>query len=212
MVYEDTRIYNALFKAADEFVVERAQHFNPFFSWVAVTFTYFTIGIRGGDVWKYLFYCSTAGFLATALSISSTLSKKLDYETNIFSNFKYVEGYLWTLTEWGYTYINFIKIRSCIKSLRKPRWNIVMILILIYSLGIRTVLSYLDSNENTGIMTKEEFESKKDRYHGLVFFPLGIISIIFIFFIFKEFFEETDGKNKSIIYSLLHSTLTRMLF
>ncbi|ORY22358.1 hypothetical protein LY90DRAFT_675901 [Neocallimastix californiae] len=210
MNFNDTNIYPALFKSANEDVVERSQHFNPFFSWVMVTFTYFTIGIRGGKVWKYLFYCSTAGVVATALSVTVTLSRKLDYNSSKIENLKYIEGPLWTLTEWGYTYINYIKVKSCIKSLRRPFWNIIMIIILIYSLSLRFYLSYLDKYENG--LDKSYYERKKDTYHGLVFFPLGVVSLIFIYFIFKEFVEEKDKKNRNIINVLLHSTLTRMTF
>jgi len=210
MNFNDTNIYPALFKSANEDVIERSQHFNPFFSWVMVTFTYFTIGIRGGKVWKYLFYCSTAGFIATSLSITVTLSRKLNYNSSKIENLKYIEGPLWTITEWGYTYINYIKVKSCIKSLRKSYWNIIMIIILIYSLSLRFYLSYLDKYENG--LGKDYYERKKDTYHGLVFFPLGVVSLIFIYYIFKEFVEEKDKKNKNVINILLHSTLTRMTF
>ena len=211
MGLQDTRIYSALFLVTKQDIVERSQYFNPFFSWIVVSFTYFSIGIRGGKVWKYLFYCSTAGFLAITLNIIVTLSRKINYRTKQYDNLKYIEGVLWTLTEWGYMYINFIKIRSCIKSLRKKYWNFIMIIILIYSFCIRLYLSYLDKHDND-YEDEDELNRKKDILHGFIFFPLGLVSIIFIFFIVKEFLEETDKKNKNIIYSLLHSTLTRMSF
>jgi len=62
MGLQDTRIYSALFLVTKQDIVERSQYLNPFFFWIVVSFTYFSIGIRGGKVWKYLFIVQRQDF------------------------------------------------------------------------------------------------------------------------------------------------------
>jgi len=211
--------YNTVFSVLTE-VVNKSQYFNPFFSWLIVSFTYFSIGIHGGTIWKYLFYTATLGFIATCCGICYTVSQNLDYfYYNFFVALTWVEGVCWTLSEWGYVYINFVKIKSCIKSLRKKHWNIIMMIILVYSIIIRCRLMYLDYTQRIkhmkypnrkDILNETRYNNQKDLAHGLLFLPLGLVCASFIYFIIVELIEEGDDSTQNILSILLHSTLSRM--
>jgi len=210
-------MYIRVFKTLIE-LSNKSQYFNPIFSWIIVSFTYFSIGIQGGAIWKYLFYTSTAGFIASCCSIIYSISSTLILHNNIFVLLTWVEGIFWTLSEWGYVFINFIKIRTCIGSLRKKRWNIIMGGILLYSLVVRVHLMFLDYDKKLKDakdyqgpkIDMEKYNKSKDNAHALLYFPLGLVCALFIYYTINEFVSEKDDSVQNVLSILLHSTLTRM--
>ncbi|OUM68762.1 hypothetical protein PIROE2DRAFT_3449 [Piromyces sp. E2] len=200
------------------YLINKSQYFNPLFSWVVVTFTYFSIGIQGGAIWKYLFYTSSAGFVATCCGMIYGVSNRLIVEENIFTLLTWVEGMFWTLSEWGYVYINYVKIRTCISELRKTRWKVIMGGILIYSIAIRVRLMHLDFSKRINDSIKNrgtefdvnKYNKEKDYAHGFLYLPLGVVCALFIYYIINEFLSEKDDSTQNVLSILLHSTLTRM--
>jgi len=210
-------VYHGVFKTLVD-LINKAQYFNPIFSWVIVSFTYFSIGIQGGAIWKYLFYTSSAGFIATCCGMVYNVSNTLIVEKNIFVYLTWVEGIFWTLSEWGYVFINFVKIKTCISTLRKKRWKFIMGIILLYSLVVRTRLMYLDFDKRIQDMKNyrgkkidlTQYNKSKDNAHALLYCPLGLVSALFIYYTIKEFISVKDDSTQNILSILLHSTLTRM--
>ncbi|ORX46186.1 hypothetical protein BCR36DRAFT_332133 [Piromyces finnis] len=203
-------IYKTVVNTLSE-IINKSEYFNPFFSWIIVSFAYFSIGIHGGRIWKHLFYCALTGFMAICCAIVYNLSENLNYKCDLFIKLIWIEGYLWSINEWFYVYINYIKIQMYIKSLRKKFIRILVFLILVYSFAVRTKLNSIEYN-----MKKERKEDEniyiksKNKHIAVLYFPPGFVCALFIYFIIKEFFQENNYV-KGIISSLLHNTLSRML-
>jgi len=207
-------------------ITNKAQYFNPFFSWMIVTYTYFTIGARGGAIWRYLYIVATLGFMAICCNAFYTLAEKVvvytDRDYLYIVKLTWVEGFLWTFNEWGFIYINYIKIRSCIKALKNKFYSFGMYALLVYGLIIRIFLCSLDYNyrvdkynnnfENPSSERENEWKTKKNHAHFAMYFPFGLISFIFIYHIVVELMGENDKYKRTVLSILLHSTLTRMLF
>jgi len=218
-------IYKTLFDSLSE-ITNKAQYFNPFFSWMIVTYTYFSIGARGGAIWRYLYVVATLGFMAICCSAIYTLAEKVvvsnDFDYKYIVKLTWAEGFLWTFNEWGYIYINYIKIRSCIRKLKNKFYHSVMYTLLIYGLIIRVFLCSLDYyyrldryNNNFQDLSDErvnEWNTKKNHAHFAMYFPFGLISFIFIYHIVVELMRENDKYTRTVLSILLRSTLTRMLF
>ncbi|ORX50300.1 hypothetical protein BCR36DRAFT_412327 [Piromyces finnis] len=200
--------------------INKSQYFNPFFSWVVVVYTYYSIGINGGLIWKYLFYNATVGFIAICISMTYSMAENLNYKYELFIKLIWIEEFLWNVNEWGYVFINFIKIRSCIKSLKKGFWMCIVLILFFYTLIIRSFLCYYDYNyklnkyKNGGKLSndqEQDYSHYSNMCNGFLYFPLGIICFVFIYLIFVEFINEDDKNAKNILSILLHSTLSRML-
>jgi len=214
-------VYKNVFDSLAE-VVNKSKYFNSIFSWLVIFFTFYSIGNRGGVIWKYLLYATTLGLIATCCNIVYTVSKNLDYyHYDKFILLIWVEGICLTFTEWIYIYINFLKIRSCINILKKNLWRVIMGIILVYSLIIRIALVYFDYNqylkamenpEDKYIMEDPNYKSLKNTAYAFLYFPLGLICLSFIYFIIKELVEENDEFTRKVIYIVLQSTLSRMGF
>ncbi|ORX79523.1 hypothetical protein BCR32DRAFT_294382 [Anaeromyces robustus] len=218
-------LYKSLFNSLSD-VTNKAQYFNPFFSWIIVTYTYFSIGARGGAIWRYLYIVTTLGFMAICCNAFYTLSEKVvihnDRDYLYAVKLTWIEGFLWTFNEWGYIYINYVKIRSCIRKLKNKFYTFGMYGLLVYGLIIRVILCSLDYNYrieryNNGFndlsdARVNEWNTKKNHAHFAMYFPFGIISFIFIYHIAIELMGENDKYTRNILTILLHSTLTRMLF
>jgi len=214
-------VYKTIFKSLAD-MVNKAQYFNPIFSWLVVFFSYYSIGNQGGVIWKYLLYATSLGLIATCFNMAYIISENLNYYYyDKFLLLIWIEGICWTFNEWIYIYISYIKIKSCIKVLKKKFWKIILYIILIYTLIVRFVLVYLDYTQNLKKMKYPEdkyitkdpvFKNRKEFAYGLLYFPLGLICISFVFFIIKEIIEENDESNRNVILILLQSTLSRMGF
>ncbi|OUM68763.1 hypothetical protein PIROE2DRAFT_3452 [Piromyces sp. E2] len=63
-------VFETLTEAANN-----TQYFSTFFSWVVVCITYYTIGVRGGSIWKYLFYVATVDFFSSFLGLCWAVSE-----------------------------------------------------------------------------------------------------------------------------------------
>ncbi|ORX80075.1 hypothetical protein BCR32DRAFT_269068 [Anaeromyces robustus] len=191
--------------------VNKAQYFGPFISWVIVTYCYFDIGRNAGPIWKYLFYVVSFGFLANILDIIKLISmeKKLYFE--YIRYVVWVNTYLFGINEWGFLYINFTKIRACVKMLKGKIWCIFMNIFLVYILFCRTLITMHKFNEDYD----EYYHGKNDKpklsssYHALSYIPIGVIEVIFLIFVIIQYFNEKGAKNEIIV--LFHSTLTRTL-
>jgi len=197
-------------------VINKSQYYNPFFSWICVVFTYFSLSIQGGKVWKHLLFSVTFGFLASFCSITSTISKGLDYyHFDFFSKLTWVEGYLWTLSECGYVYINYMKIKPFIKKLRKKHWKYIMGGILIYSIIVRTILIYLDYCKKIDEWKKNDksdhYDQQKKIYHSLLYLPFGIVCILIAIYTLNEYLKGNNG-TKQLHTVLLQSSLFRTFF
>jgi len=197
-------------------IVNKSEYFNPFFSWVIIAFTFFSIGIHGGPIWNYLFFCASIGFMAISCSFIYTIAENLNYRTETFIKLMWIEGILWAFNEWFYVYINYIKIQTCIKSLRKKYIKIFLFLVLLWSLFFRFRLTKLEYEEKLYTITgesynKNDYEKRKGSFLTHFYFPLGLICAIFIYFIIKELFQENEKYAQKVLSSLLHSTLSRML-
>jgi len=201
-------------------MVNKSQYFNPFFSWVIIVYTYFSIGIHGGKVWKYLFYFATCGFIASMVNTIFTISSLLNLDQMKYLNLFWVEHFFWGVNEWGYMYINFLKIKTCISKLNKKIWETVLCFFLIYTIAIRMIITYLDINGRKAVIEKnkkiggnEKYDYGKSAYYNCaLYLPLGILCTIFVCLIFQKFASEQNKNKRSIFSVILHSTLARMLF
>jgi len=197
-------------------VINKSQYYNPFFSWICVVFTYFSLSIQGGKVWKHLLFSVTFGFIASFCSITSTISKGLDYyHFGFFSKLIWIEGYLWTLSECGYVYINYMKIKPFIKKLGKKYWKYIMGGVLVYSIIIRTILIYYDYCKKIGEWKKNDksdnYDKQKKICHSLLYLPLGFICILIALYTLSEYLKSSNG-SKQIHTVLLQSSLFRTFF
>jgi len=200
--------------------LNKSQYFNPFFSWVVVVYTYYSIGINGGSIWKYLYYNATVGFIAICISMTYSMAEGLNYKYETFIKLIWIEELLWNINEWGYVFINFIKIRTCIKSLKKRYWMGIIYTLFFYTLIVRSYLCHLDHDYKLnkylkgGKLSDEEektYSKSSNICNSFLYFPLGVVCVIFIYFIFVEFIKEDDKNTKNVLSILLHSTLSRML-
>ncbi|ORY20276.1 hypothetical protein LY90DRAFT_676834 [Neocallimastix californiae] len=193
-------------------VINKSQYFNPLLSWLVVTFIYFSIGIRSDTIWKYLYEVTNWGFYASLFSIIKFVSKNLNYKyMELYRYFVWPETYCFGFNEWGLVYINFIKIRSCIKTLKSKTWNLLIYAFLVYTQICRTIITYHEINEE-----KQKEDGVKNveilsvRYHAILYIPMGIFELIFLYLIIKNMLKEKDQKSRSVLNVLLHSTLSRM--
>ncbi|ORX80071.1 hypothetical protein BCR32DRAFT_294042 [Anaeromyces robustus] len=211
-------IYTSVAEALRE-IINKAQYFGPLFSWLAIVYTYYAIGYKKGKIWKCLLYISTIGYIASFINVLYTIADAINYKYDTFIKFLWIEGFLWSINEWGYIYINYIKIRTYIKRLRTKKWSIFIYTVLFYVLFVRFFLCSVDYKEKRRLhykwgndQDKEKYDKKSNLYNSLMYFPLGIACVCFIFFIIEEFHNETNKYNHNVISSLLDSTLSRMLF
>jgi len=193
--------------------VNKAQYFGPFLSWLVVTYCYFDIGRNAGPVWKYLFYVVTLGFLANVTDIIKQISmeKKLYFEYIRYA--VWISTYLFGINEWGFVYINFTKIKACIKPLRNKLWSILMNVFLIYILFCRTIITLHKFHEDYDeyYNGKNEQTKKSSSYHALSYIPIGIVEVILVLIVIIQYVKEKNGNDKNEITVLFHSTLTRNL-
>jgi len=189
------------------------QYFSTFFSWIVVCFTYFTIGVRGGSIWRYLLYVTTIDFLSSFLGTCYDLSYNLHVATNFFAYLTWIEGICWGLSEWGYVYINFIKIKTCIKIFKKRYWQIIMYLLLINCAVFHSWICHYDYifKINGEYYEKRNNSEFINLLLSFLFFPLGSVCVIFFYYNVKALIKENDKDARNNNKALLRSNLTRML-
>jgi len=192
--------------------VNKSQYFNPFFSFLAISYIYFAIGIRSDTIWKYLFHVVNCAFFANLFSMAKQISKNLNYyHFEYFRHLVWIETIFFGLNEWGFIYINYIKIKSCIKSLKSKVWSYIMCLLLLYTLLIRIVITYFELLEE-----KEKLNGNKNvkeisvKFHSVLYLPMGILEFVFLLHIIINLSKAQDKKYKNILSILLHSSLSRM--
>jgi len=189
------------------------QYFSTFFSWVVVCFIYFTIGVRGGSIWRYLLYVTTVDFFSSFLGTCYNLSLSLHLTSNFFVFLTWIEGICWALSEWGYVYINFLKIKTCIKIFNKKYWHFIMILILINCIAFRSWINHYDYQYKKEGTYYENLNNSEFRnlLLSFLFCPLGLVCVIFFFYNVKELSNDDDRDARNNNKALLRSNLTRML-
>ncbi|OUM61742.1 hypothetical protein PIROE2DRAFT_12200 [Piromyces sp. E2] len=192
--------------------VNKAQYFCPLFSWFAVTYTYFAIGRKGaGPIWKYLFYVVTFGFFANIFDIIKSISFETRTYYDVIKYIAWIETYLYGLNEWGFVYINFKKIKACVKLLNNKIWSIFIFVFLIYILFCRTVITLFKYKEDL-----EKYNGIKPRddsidMHVMLYIPIGIVEIILIGCVIEQFMRERKSTVRNELSILFHSTLSRTL-
>lgn len=199
--------------------VNRSQYFNPIFSWFVVAYTYFAVGRNCGSIWKYLYHVTSFGLLANVVVII----KEYLYLKNIYINYVvyiiWIETYLYGLNEWGFVFINFQKIRSCIPLLKKKFWMYFLYTLLVYTMFCRTMIGYYKIDEeyvkytncHKNIQPDFSVTTKSTKFHAFLYIPIGIVELIFIIIVMKEYFSEKSNAIKNELSALLHSTLFRTL-
>jgi len=192
--------------------INKAQYFCPIFSWFAVTYTYFTIGRKGaGPIWKYLFYVVTFGFLANILDITKQISLETKFHFETMQYISWIETYLFGLNEWGFVFINFKKIKSCVKLLNNKIWSVFISLFLLYILGCRTIITRSKFKEDWSRYIGQAYEDKSINYHAILYIPIGIVEIILIVCVIDQYLSEKKSTIRNELSILFHSTLSRTL-
>jgi len=196
--------------------INKAQYFCPLISWFVVAYTYYTIGRKSGKIWKYLYYVTTFGFIANMLDIIKKISVERKSNFEIFIYINWISTYFYGLNEWGFVYINFSKIKACVRLLQNKAWIIFIKLFLIYILICRTVITYYKNQEewedySTSCTLKNSRFSSK--LHALVYIPTGLVEIALIICVLEQYFREKKliENAKSELYILFHSTLGRTI-
>jgi len=187
-------------------LVDSSRFFSPIISWLIVSYVYFAIGVcSGNSLWKHLYLVCTYGLIANLLYAIEEVSEGLDKEQfkHVFRYFKYPESFFFACNEWGLVYINFIKIRSCIKTLKSKFWKILINILFIYVICCHLL--------NTHIKLMKGDISKK--INIFLYSPIIILEFYFVFSILyisihKNF--DKSRKAKDIIIILLKSNISRM--
>ncbi|ORX80074.1 hypothetical protein BCR32DRAFT_294044 [Anaeromyces robustus] len=201
-------------------IANKSQYFNPLFSWFVVAYTYIAVGRSSGTIWKYLFIVTSFGFIANVLDIVKVYFYERNDRIETFSKFNMIQTYFYGLNEWGFVYINFCKIRTCIKLLRNKIWVIFMYLFLVYTMFCRTMIGYHKMDEEvTKYRNKFNCISNQDttktenstRFHTSLYIPIGVIEIILISFVVHEYFNGKSEAVRNELSTLFHSTLFRTL-
>ncbi|ORX80077.1 hypothetical protein BCR32DRAFT_269069 [Anaeromyces robustus] len=196
-------------------LVNYSRFFGPIFTWIIVAYIYFGIGVHSGNsLWKHLYLVCSYGLIANIFYTVGELAKGLEYMDlyiNTFIYCKLPEAFFFALNEWGLVYINFVKIRTCIKSLKSRIWTIFINLFFIYlscfhlynaATEIKNKREkYVENKE-----TKEEYES----INALIYIPISILEIYFILLIVYASLKEDNDKPKDVLTVLLNSSLSRM--
>ena len=197
--------------------VNKSQFFNPLFSWIVVSYTYYAIGRRGGAIWKYLFIVVTFGGIANVIHILKTYAYESNYYLRYVKYLNWVDTYFYGLNEWGFVFINFTKIRACVNILKHKFWTIFMYILLIYITFCRSMIAYYKVDEDyTKYFGKfngnpnVEINEKSTRFHAALYIPLGVIELILILCVIIQFIKKSNP-NRQEFSSLLQSTLLRML-
>jgi len=205
-----TNVYKTSADSFSEFV-NKSQYFSPFFSFITVFYIYFAIGIRSDTIWKYLFWVVNFGFFANLFAMAKAMSKNLYYyQFEYFKHLVWFETILFGFNEWGYVYINFIKIRSLIKTLKTRFWSLIIYSLLLYTLVCRIIITHYELQEEDQKLKGIEPEEKSVHFHTYLYVPMGVIEVIFLYLIIKNITKEDDNKSKNILNILLHSSLSRM--
>jgi len=199
--------------------VNKSQYFNPLFSWFVVAYTYIAVGRNSGTIWKYLFFVTTFGFIASGLDIVKVYFYERFDNIDTVSKFNMIQTYFYGLNEWGFVYINFCKIKTCIKSLRSKFWVFFMYLFLAYTTFCRTMIGYYKIEEeatkykNKLSCTPNDLTitEKSTQFHAALYIPIGIIEIIFISLVIHEYFNGKTQAVRNELSTLFYSTLFRTL-
>jgi len=193
-------------------ILNKSQYFNPLLSWLVVSFIYYSIGIGSDSIWNNLYEVTNWGFYATLIAVLRFVSKNLGYEyVEFYRYLLWLETYCFGFNEWGYVYINFIKIRSCIKSLRSKTWSFFMYSFLVYTQICRTLIAYFEFNEEKQkAIGEKNIKILSIKSQAILYIPMGIFELIFLYLIIKNIIKEEDQKSINVLNILLHSTLSRM--
>ncbi|ORX50298.1 hypothetical protein BCR36DRAFT_326890 [Piromyces finnis] len=205
-----TTTYKTVSESFSDFI-NKSQYFNPFFSFIAVFYIYFAIGVRSDTIWKYLFWVVNCGFFANLFSMAKALSKNLNYfGFKYFTHLVWFETILFGINEWGFVYINFLKIRSLISTLRTRIWSGIIYSLFFYTMICRIIISYYELDEENQLLNGETPIEKSVKIHTILYVPMGVIECIFLYLIIINIMSEEDNKSKSVLSILLHSSLSRM--
>ncbi|KAG4088573.1 hypothetical protein H8356DRAFT_1008672 [Neocallimastix lanati (nom. inval.)] len=199
--------------------VNKSQYFNPIFSWFVVAYTYYAVGRNSGSIWKYLYYVTSFGLFANVVVIIKEYLYLKNFHINYVMYTVWFETYLYGINEWGFVYINFQKIRSCIPFLKRRFWLVFIYALLVYTLFCRTMIAYYKADEeydkyikcHLNIIEDTDITTKSTKFHAFLYIPIGVVELIFILSVMKEYFSEKSNTIKKELSALLHSTLFRTL-
>lgn len=196
--------------------INKAQYFSPIFSWCVVTYTYYTIGRKNGTIWKNLFYVATFGLIANVLDIIKKVSLERLYYFETFIYLNWVSTYFYGLNEWGFVYINFSKIRACVKLLKSKTWNVFIYILLVYVLICRTIITYIKNQEELEDYRKEcklNNSRSSSTFHAMVYIPIGLIELALIICVVEQYLKEKKIRDttRNELSVLFHSTLARTI-
>jgi hypothetical protein len=199
--------------------VNKSQYFNPIFSWFVVAYTYYAVGRNSGSIWKYLYYVTLFGLLANIVVIIKEYLYLKNYHIEYVKYTVWLETYLYGINEWGFVFINFQKIRSCIPFLKKKFWMIFIYILLVYTIFCRTMIAYYKIGEeyekfrNCHLKVEQDLNvtTKSTKFHATLYIPIGVVELIFILSVLREYFNEKANTIKKELSALLHSTLFRTL-
>ncbi|ORX80078.1 hypothetical protein BCR32DRAFT_280857 [Anaeromyces robustus] len=187
--------------------VDASRFLSPILSWLLVTYVYIAIGVRSkNSLWRHLYIACANGVIATLLYVVGVVSKNLDTELyeNKFKYLEYPEHFFFALNEWGLIYINFVKIRSCIETLKSKFWRILINLLFIYSIFFHMLIAYYEIEEVNG------GDKKSEKVHAILYAPVGVLEIYFMLLIIVSVINEENDESKDVLSILLYSSLTRM--
>jgi len=196
----------------------KSQYFNPLFSWFVVVYTYYAVGKNAGAIWKYLFYVVTAGFIANVLALIKTYAFESNFYIQYVKYMNCVETIFFGLNEWGFVFINYKKISSCVNTLKSKFWHYLVYIFLGYVMFCRVMIAYYKVDEEYMKYTEKHMglthvdrTEQSTRFHAALYIPIGIIEFLFIMAVIIQYFKEKSGNIRKELSTLLHSTLFRML-
>jgi len=188
-------------------IVDSSRFFSPVLSSLLVTYIYFVIGAHTkNSLWKLLYYVCNSGLISNLFYTLRYIAISLNMKPyNII--LEWPEAIFFGFYEWGLVYLNFVKIRTCIKTLQIKFWKIFINLLFLFTMGFRLFTTYC-SNANIKISFLDE-----DKTNAIIYTPIAILEIYFIILIIYTILnEDDDDKSRESLGILLNSSLTRMLF
>jgi len=190
--------------------INKAQYFSPIISWFVVTYTYFIIGRKGGPIWKYLLYVVSFGMIANCLDIIKEISMNTRFYFNIIIYVSWIETIFFGLNEWGFVYINYKKVKSCVKLLNNKFWTVFISLFLIYISICRIIVTKSQFAEDKKKYNGETVKETSSSIHAMIFIPIAIVEICMIVCVMEQYFNKNNKLNEELSI-LFHSTLSRTL-
>ncbi|ORX80085.1 hypothetical protein BCR32DRAFT_294051 [Anaeromyces robustus] len=194
-------------------LVNHSYFYSPFIVWLLVSYVYYSIGIRTGNKsWRYLNQICSFDVVAKLFYAIVKVSNDTNFEyKEVFMYSKYIERVFFSFSEWGLVYLNFIIIRSYIKSLKSKIWTILINLLFIFILCSQLYSSYYDLEYEKNGNLDRTYKRKAENIYNSSYIPIGIIETYLIILIIYKSIRKDKDKSKDGLTGFIKGSLSRML-